>query len=156
MPDHVLQVVVGSIVLAALLISLTLPQLAYVRSPWARRLAALVGGGFNTTAGVAAPAMVVYANLSRWNQTSFAATMQPTFMTMGLVSVILKSALFPVPHMALPPWWMLPALAISVAAGSLAGNTVAQHITSQSARRIAILLALAGGVLVLLRGLGWA
>ncbi|MGO1582908.1 MAG: TSUP family transporter, partial [Actinomycetaceae bacterium] len=56
-------------------------------------VAGAVGGFFNTTAGVAGPSLVVYARVSRWGYSSFAASMQPTFLTMGLLSVTLKLAL---------------------------------------------------------------
>lgn len=155
LPAQTLQIVIGSIVLTALMITLFIPQLPHIASIWSRRIAGCIGGCFNTTAGVAAPAMVVYANLSRWEQKSFAATMQPTFMTMGLVSVILKSIVFPVPNMNLPPWWLLPAIAATVFCGSHIGNIVATKLSAHTARRIAIGCALIGGLVVLIRGLGW-
>lgn len=34
--------------------------------------------------------MVIYARISRWDQRSFAATLQPIFMTMGALSVVMK------------------------------------------------------------------
>lgn len=155
LPAHLLQILIGLVVLTALLITVALPRLPHVTSPWARRTAGTIGGCFNTTAGIAAPAMVIYANLSRWDQVRFAATMQPTFLFMGLASVLLKVLAFPVPGMTLPPWWFYPVLALTILAGAGIGHLISKRISRQAARNVAMTLAFIGGVMVLLRGFGW-
>lgn len=154
LPGSALQIIIGVIVLIALLVTFVVPQLPEVKSPWARRTAGAMGGCFNTTAGVAAPAMVIYANMSRWDQSSFAATMQPTFMVMGLMSVLLKVLVFPVPGMTMPPWWLLPVLAVTILLGAVIGTAISKRISKKAARNVANTLALIGGIVVLLRGLG--
>lgn len=151
-PSAWLQVAVGAVVLAALTITRFSPA-----TPRASRRAAvvpagLIGGFFNSTAGVAAPAMVVYSRVTRWDQVRFAATMQPVFMSMGILSTVSKLAAgvhftLPVPALA-----ALAALVATVLAGIVAGTWLAQHLSKATAQKLAMALAAAGGVVVLVRG----
>ena len=68
LPAPVLQVILGAVVLGALATTFGLPQLPRWSGPLPTVLAGAVGGFFNTTAGVAAPVMVIYAKLSQWEQ----------------------------------------------------------------------------------------
>ncbi|NHU45512.1 MULTISPECIES: sulfite exporter TauE/SafE family protein [Rhodococcus] len=54
--------------------------------------AGFVSGLMNTTAGVAAPPMTIYALATRWPQHAFAATLQPFFLTVAGLSLITKLA----------------------------------------------------------------
>ncbi|WP_337450310.1 sulfite exporter TauE/SafE family protein [Corynebacterium diphtheriae] len=53
-------------------------------------VAGIAGGFMNTLAGVAGPAITVYAQASKWDQQRFAATLQPIFVISGLVPFIVK------------------------------------------------------------------
>ncbi len=149
-----LQIIIGSVVVFALVVSAGLPRLPYLPGPWPRRVAGVAGGLLNATAGIAAPAMVLHANVARIPQPVFAATMQPIFATLGFLSVTTKTLLGSVPGEVFPPWWMLPALAVAVMIGSQLGAALAGALGPASSRRVAMALALAGGTVVLLRGLG--
>ncbi|GAA1398667.1 sulfite exporter TauE/SafE family protein [Luteococcus peritonei] len=152
LPAAWLQLVVGLVVLLALLTSLTLPELPRLGGRLPMLAAGLVGGLFNTTAGVAAPAMVVYARLSRWEQERFAATVQPTFMTMGALSVALKTATAPQGLSGLPPWWVLPAVVVDVLLGVWLGTRLSRHVPAGRARTLALCLAGIGGALAVAKG----
>ena len=86
-----LEVIIGVALLGTLLTTalVRIPPLSG-RLPAAA--AGTAGGFLNTAVGVAAPAMLVYAQATGWQQRSFAATLQPIFGTMGLVSVLAKVA----------------------------------------------------------------
>lgn len=147
-----LQVVVGGVVLLAVLTTVAARNLPHVVSDRASIIAGFVGGLLNTTAGVAAPAMVIYSRLRRWPQVTFAATMQPVFMTMGALSVLLKTVFGSVPSSELPPWWAPIAIVVLVALGAWLGGRIARVVSSHAAARLAITLALLGGASTLARG----
>ncbi|WP_168581620.1 TSUP family transporter [Gephyromycinifex aptenodytis] len=147
-----LQVVVGGVVLLAVATTVAVRDLPHIEGAGATALAGLIGGLLNTTAGVAAPAMVIYSRLRRWPQETFAATMQPVFMTMGALSVLLKTVLGSVPSSQLPPWWTPPAIVILVVVGSWVGGRLARVVPVAVAGKLAVTLALLGGASALIRG----
>lgn len=151
----VLQIIVGAVVLVGLgtgwLVD-RLGRLPHVRSWWVTPAAGLVGGLFNTTAGVAAPAMVVHARLVRWRQKGFAATMQPVFATMGAMSVLAKTVVAPVDAW-IPPWWMVGIVLSGVLIGIAVGGFLAARLAAAAARRLAVVLAVIGGLAAVIRGL---
>lgn len=154
-PAAWLLVVVGGVVLLAIGVTVVagaLGRMPELRGRWVTPVAGLVGGLFNTTAGVAAPVMVVHSHLTRWDHRSFAATMQPVFMTMGAVSVTVKLAMGAA-GVALPPWWVVPAVVATVVVGIAAGGRLARRVPASTARGVAITLAGLGGLGALVRGL---
>lgn len=150
-----LSILVGAIVVCALLVAVALPRLPEWSSTSSRLTAGLLGGFFNTASGVAAPVMVIHAKLSRWDQTSFAATLQPIFLSMGLISVLVKLMMGSVPlddAAGLAPALLVPAVAVTVLVGVLIGGRAARAVTPTTARRVAVTLAGLGGVGAILRG----
>ena len=84
-------------------------------------VAGATSGIMNTTAGVGGPAMSVYAVASKWGQQSFAATMQPYFLTVGLASILAKYVASPESMPRLEPWaWA--AVAAAIVGGLVAGG----------------------------------
>ncbi|MGC5627898.1 TSUP family transporter [Georgenia sp. Z1344] len=150
-----LEISVGSILVLGLLgtvLASALDRLPPVRGPFAAGVAGAIGGFFNTTAGVAGPAMVMYSRLSRWSQTSFAASMQPTFFTMGALSVTLK-LLLGAPASELPPWWVVALLAATVIAVVPAAGKLAARVPAGRARTLTLAVAWAGALATLARGI---
>ncbi|WP_235940797.1 sulfite exporter TauE/SafE family protein [Paramicrobacterium fandaimingii] len=152
-PASWLQILIGAIVLAALATTFGLPRLPLVRSKALGPVTGAIGGFFNTSAGVAAPIMVINAKLSGWNQKAFAATMQPTFMTMGIVSVVTKLSLGATSISELPPVWMFGPVVVIVLGGIWIGGLLSMRVSSRTARNTAITLAAMGGAAALIRGL---
>lgn len=151
-PSAWLQVAVGAVVLAGLAVTRFSPATPELSRRKAMVPAGVIGGFFNSTAGVAAPAMVIYSRVTRWDQHRFAATMQPVFMSMGALSVVSKLAAgvhfaLPVPALA-----AVGALVLTVLAGIAVGTWLSRHLTKATAQKLAMALAAAGGVVVLLRG----
>lgn len=148
-----LEVIIG----AALLLALTSVRLVR-RLPdlGAGRMALVTGvaGGFlNTAVGVGGPAMLIYAHAVGWAQRSFAATLQPIFLTMGAVSLLTKAAVGATSGGGLPPWQLAVAAVATVPFGVLVGGRVASRVTARAARRVAVVLVVAGATATLVRGL---
>lgn len=152
LPAAWLTIVLGAVVLVALGLTFGLPRIPHVTSPVLAGVAGTVGGFLNTTAGVAAPAMVIYAKFARWDQRPFAATMQPTFMTMGLLSVVSKLLFGDIGLAELPPWWALPFMILAVLGGIGLGSKLAGVVSLSAARAVAISLAGLGGLVAVVRG----
>lgn len=76
-----LLVLVGALLLVALsVVTLGKRYVPQVEGPLAAAVAGAVGGFMNTLAGVAGPAITVYAQAARWPQRVYAATLQPVFL----------------------------------------------------------------------------
>ncbi|UNX54555.1 sulfite exporter TauE/SafE family protein [Georgenia sp. TF02-10] len=148
-----LEVVIGAVVLLALAGAVVMRGVPYLPGRLPGLLAGAVGGFLNTTVGVAAPAMLVYAQATRWEQRSFAATLQPLFLTMGVVSLVTKVALGAAGPAGLPPWWFVLTVMAAVPVGVVAGGWVARRVSARAARRVAGVVVSVGAVSTLVRGL---
>ncbi|GAA4803056.1 sulfite exporter TauE/SafE family protein [Tomitella cavernea] len=152
-PAGWLQVLIGAMVLIALATTFGMPRMPVLTARALTPAAGALGGLCNTAAGVSAPVVVVYAKLTGWGQRAFAATMQPTFLTMGLASVGMKIGFGAAPLGELPPWWVFPLIAGIVVVGIRLGALLSTRVSADGARRVAIGLAGIGGAAALARGL---
>ncbi|MDO5053517.1 MAG: TSUP family transporter [Pseudoclavibacter sp.] len=150
LPAGPLSVLVGTTVLAGLGAVLLAERLPEAPGRPVLALAGAAGGLGNAVAGVAAPALVIAARLLRWPHAGFAATMQPVFLGMGLLSIggklLLGTGIAP------PPWWMLPITAAAALAGLALGARLEGRLSMRTARGAALVLAALGAVLAILRG----
>ncbi|KAA9395519.1 sulfite exporter TauE/SafE family protein [Kocuria coralli] len=152
LPAAWLQIIIGTLVLLALVLTVSTPRLPHVRARTALPVAGVIGGVLNTTAGVAAPAMVIAARLARWEQRAFAASLQPIFMFMGLYSVLAKT-IIGAGTVQLPPWWVLPAVVALVLGGVGIGAALETRVPPLKARTLTMLIAGAGGVAAVVKGI---
>ncbi|MGP9681113.1 TSUP family transporter [Brachybacterium sp. AOP3-A1-3] len=109
-------------------------------------------GGFTSgfmgvTAGVAGPGVVVYARATGWEHRHFAATAQLHGVALGIVSLAAKRAL---PSFE-PSGWI--ALLVSLLVGLLVGDRLSRRIDGAAAMRVVVLIAMAGALLALGRGM---
>lgn len=153
MSTEVLQVLVGALVLIGLLVTMFIPkQTAVTGTPFALG-SGCVAGFMNTLAGIAGPALTVFAQASRWGQASFRATLQPLFFFSALVSVLVKE--ISAEQMILPdvPWivWIIGIVCMLV--GLWIGTKLSGYVSAARARKVALALAVAGAVITLVRGL---
>lgn len=148
-----LNLVIGASVLLALALTFASPRVPHVTTPWLAPAAGAVGGFLNTASGVGGPAMVIYARFARWPQPSFAATMQPTFLSMGICSVAAKLAVGATALDALPPLWLAPVIVAAVVVGILCGRILSARVPADGARIVAIVLAGLGAAVALVRGI---
>lgn len=150
-PKEWLDVVVGALVVAGLVSALL------VRSPFTGGAGGIllasgaVSGLMSVTAGVGGPAVSAYAVATGWEQRVFAATMQPYFLTIGLLSVSAKLVLHPtVSPLSVLAWVGIVA---TCTAGVAVGGLLQSKISQVRARRLLIGLALIGACSAMGRGL---
>ncbi|GAA1470752.1 Sulfite exporter TauE/SafE [Corynebacterium felinum] len=149
-----LQVIVGALLLFALaLVTMGAKFMPEVRGNVPAVTSGIVGGFMNTLAGVAGPAITVYAQAAKWEQRSYAATLQPIFIVSGLVSILTKVVFIGTGTLTAiePVVWVCGVAAMVV--GIKAGTRVSAVFPREKARALALFLASAGGVTALVRGL---
>lgn len=148
-----LEVFIGAVLLLSLGASSLLPPLHQAPPLLAGLAAGLVGGFLNTAVGVAAAVMLVYAQVTRWDQKPFAATLQPIFLTMGLASVVTKLLVGAGDPSQLPSWPLVLLTVGTVPVGVLVGTWVSRRVSASTARRVAVVLVVIGSTATLVRGL---
>lgn len=148
----VLQIVVGALILIALAVTTFGTRFVPQASGRLPAVVAGVTGGFtNTLAGVAGPVITVYAQASRWEQRTFAATLQPLFVVSGVVSFGIKYVTGAA-EITATDWGIWPAAILAMVIGIALGMVLAGVIRRDTARVIAVTIAFLGGVTVLARG----
>ncbi|MEV8143754.1 sulfite exporter TauE/SafE family protein [Specibacter sp. NPDC078709] len=151
-PSAWLQIGIGTVVVASLTLSLCLRSTKPEAGLGALITAGATSGIMSATAGIGGPAISVYAVAARWEQRSFAATMQPYFLTTGAAAIAAKMLLDPAAMPGLPLWtWGVAAAAI--VSGLVAGELLAKRMPLAWARRLVIFLAYAGALAATLRGM---
>lgn len=152
-PSAPLSVTVGVVVLLALISSLVLQRSDVVVRGNAPKVAAgFLGGLTNAMAGAGGPAISAYAVLSRWPQRSFAATLQPFFVTIGTVTVVVKLLLDPSQAPALEAWMWI-AIVLVIVTGIFLGEKLTRFVRDDQARRFVIVIAFIGAGLAVIKGL---
>jgi uncharacterized membrane protein YfcA len=148
-----LQAIVGALLLVALAVT-TFGQkyIPQVTGNVPAVVAGIAGGFMNTLAGIAGPAITVYAQASRWAQQSFAATLQPIFMVAGAISFGIK-ILMGAGSLSDTDWLVWPVGIVGMALGLWLGVRLSRKVPRPRARTLALLLATAGGVTALVRGI---
>lgn len=147
-----LQVTVGVILVVALTISLLVHR-ADKKVP--QTPAALISGaasGFmSATAGIGGPGVGVYSVLTRWEHRSFAATIQPFFVALGVTSFVTKVVLS---EQGLPDyeWWVWPLVIVCTVIGLSAGEWVSRFVSVKAARLSVIVISYLGGFAAIVDG----
>ncbi len=153
LPAAPLEVGVGFLLVVALLLSVALHRgTRTIDGPGIRFTAGLTSGITNALPGVGGPTVSVYAVISRWDQRPFAATIQPYFVTIGLVSMATKAIMDPGQWPPLEPW-MWVAIVAMIGVGMYIGERVAGYVADRTARRAVIVIALLGSTSTMIKGL---
>ena len=152
-PTNVLLVLVGALLLLALsVVTLGKRYVPRVEGTVPAAASGVIGGFMNTLAGVAGPAITVYAEAARWPQRVYAATLQPIFLVAGTLSFTVKVVAGAADVTGIEPaLWVATLSALAVGIG--AGKRLAPRVPSTTAHKIALGLAFAGGATALVRGL---
>lgn len=151
-PDWLL-IVAGALLLIALsVVTIGKRHVPQVSGTAPMALSGVVAGFMNTLAGIADPAITVYATAARWPQRMYAATLQPIFMVSGAISFGIKLVTGAADLSAVNPivW---PVGLVAMAVGIFLGVKVAPHVPRARAYQLALGLAVFGGVVALGRGL---
>ena len=152
-PIGPLQIIVGGLVLLGLGVTTYMPD-SMRRDGNGYAVASGIAGGFmNTLAGIAGPAITVYAQASRWPQRTFGATLQPLFLLSGGFSLLTKELSADQSIFVQAPWYLWPTSAVALIIGLAVGKQIAGKVSFTSARKLAIAVAAAGAAVVLIRGL---
>ena len=106
----------------------------------------------NAVAGVGGPALTAYALVSRWELRTFAATIQPFFVVVGVVGFGLKLLLDPAQVPELPIWGWLAAVA-AIIAGVWAGERLEPYMPDHMVRILVIVIGFIGAALALVQGI---
>ncbi|MFD9906477.1 TSUP family transporter [Streptomyces sp. NPDC059063] len=146
LPAPVLLVVMGLLVTAAVLLVMRGLRVAALRGAKGALVAGAVGGFMNSSAGVGGPPVSLYAVNAGWTVREFVPNAQFYGVAVNAFSVASNG----VPRLGAPVW--LLALA-GMAAGGVIGKALAERVPEGRARLLVLLLALAGGVTTLSKGL---
>lgn len=109
-------------------------------------------GALNSSVGLGAPVIGMFAILSKWEHRVFAATMQPFWILLSLTTVVARQIVAPG---GAPPWqwWMWIVAVAPVLLGVVVGERIAARIDATSARRAVIGFSLLSGIAVLATGI---
>lgn len=154
LPAGPLGAIVGGLVLVALGTSTYLTRRGHrlEGTKVQRGTAGFFAGFTNSLSGVGGPVLTAYAELTRWPQRDFAATLQPFFIATGLFSAATKVIADPSTMPVFEPWaWLVLGAAIVV--GVLVGNWLAPKVHDRLARRIVVLLAIVGAGTAFVKGI---
>jgi uncharacterized membrane protein YfcA len=114
-------------------------------------VAGSVSGLMSATAGISGPAVGIFAVLTGWEHRSFAATVQPFFVTLGLSAFISKII---ATGGALPDheWWLWLVVIGCTLAGLTAGELVAKRVSMPVARASVIVISYLGALVAIVDG----
>lgn len=144
------QVAAGTVVVLALLASMVVVRTRTIaRTASATATAGITSGLMGALAGVGGSAMVVLAVLTRWEPRTFAATMQPYFALLGMITIAARLVADPGawPQFSVFVW---VCLGIAMFAGLALGEKLT--VSPTAARNAVILLAGAGGLITIIDG----
>ncbi|MDO5722766.1 MAG: sulfite exporter TauE/SafE family protein [Actinomycetaceae bacterium] len=147
-----LEVIIGLLIVTMVVFSIAAPRLRSVSGPGPQYLTGAVGGFLSAAVAQAGPAMVAYAQASRWEQKRFAATLQAYFLAMNLFTVPLKwySGLVADPQSI--SVYTLGAAIGGLIAGTALSKPLQKHLQPSTLRTFALVVASVGAVTVLVRG----
>ncbi len=151
-PSAWLEISVGLIVFLSLSASLLVRSRRQIDGPVILGSAGYASGFMSYTAGVGGPAVSIYAVMSNWQQTKFAATVQPYFFITGMTSLLGKVIFIDgaVPNL---PWWFWVVIAVALFSGVAAGDVASKRVKPAHARIALITVAYTGSVLTIGKGL---
>ncbi|SDH87368.1 sulfite exporter TauE/SafE family protein [Agrococcus jejuensis] len=148
-----LKVAVGVLALVGVVVSAGFAKTERsLDGPPLRMASGALVGALNSSVGLGAPVIGMFAILSKWDHRVFAATMQPFWILLSLSTVVSRQLVAPG---GAPPWewWMWLVAIAPVLVGVLAGERIAARIDQAMARRAVIVFSLLSGIAVLVTGI---
>lgn len=147
LPAPPLAIIVGVLILVALVAVVSSERARVLRGRTGGVIAGLGSGFLNVTVGAGGPAVAVYAFSIGWAQRRFAASAQLVFVALCIASLIAKGGN---PSMAASGWALVMA---GLLTGIFIGNHLAERVSAERAQLAVIVLAMAGAVLTIVKGL---
>lgn len=149
LPAPGLEVTIGVLIVIALVTTVFSDRAKVFTGRGGAAAAGFLSGFMNATAAVAGPAMGLYKISTDWEQRAFVATIQVYFIGLNLATLVARGT----PDFRGHEWAVLVAM---VALGIWLGNILAGRIPEPVARRLVIILSLAGGLATIVKGVvGW-
>jgi hypothetical protein len=141
-----------SVVAGSLTVSTALVLAAGVRSRHLHGVAGAIGAGtvssaMNVVSGVGGPAAAMYAVNAHWPPHAMRPTLQLYFLGLNVVSLAALGLAFPKPAPSV-------VLLVSLGVGLVVGLGVARRLPPHAVRVAVLGLAIAGGTVAILRGIG--
>lgn len=156
LPEAPAQVVTAVVLLLALAVATAVGKAGAVRRGTLVTAGSGVAAGLMTSlAGVGGVALTVLGQVTRWEQRSFAATLQPYFVSISTATVLARVAADPMawPPLAAPAWL---GIAVAMGCGLFLGERLARRLPASAARHATVAVAAVGAVLTLVDGIaGW-
>ncbi len=146
LPEPVLLAGMGALITVAVLLVLSGARMPALRGPGGALAAGAASGFMNSSAGVGGPALSLYAVNVGWTVREFVPNAQFYGVVVNAFSIAAKGP----PHLALPVWLLFAA---GIGGGAAIGAVLATRVPEHRARPLVLLLALAGGVTTLTKGL---
>lgn len=147
LPEAVLQIAMGLVMLAALFTIEALARTWLMRNRLGIVATGVLGGVANGTVGLAGPLMSAYAVASRWQLPGFVASMQMCWLVVNVAAAAMKGL------PSVPPLLAVVLLG-SLAVGSVVSFPIARAVPRSVAVRCLVVAAVAGSVAVLAKGVG--
>ncbi|MEU4933046.1 sulfite exporter TauE/SafE family protein [Streptomyces yokosukanensis] len=146
LPRPVLLLVMGALVTAAVLLVMRGARIPALRGGRGAVAAGALGGFMNAAAGVGGPPVSLYALNAGWTVREFV----PNAQFYGVAVNALSLAANGTPRLTGAQWAVVAA---AMAVGALIGNAIAARTPEHRARRLVLVLALAGGATAMAKGL---
>lgn len=147
LPRPVLLVGIGTVVISAAVVIVRGARLAALRGRFGAVLAGAASGFMNAAAGVGGPAVSLYALNQGWTVREFVPNALFYGVLVNAFSLVLKGP----PGLSAGAWGMV---AGALVGGLMLGRFMAARVPERRARTLVLLLALIGGSVTLIRGLG--
>lgn len=149
----VMGIVIGAVVMVGLLIAMFFrSQGKPYDSNFFRYSIGAATGFSNAVAGVGGPPLTAYALISHWSQRTFAATIQPLFLVVGVIGFFGKLIATP-EQMPQMPVWAWVACMIAILVGMWLGTVLEPRIKEVHVRNFVIVIALIGAVVAMVQGI---
>lgn len=142
-----LTIIIAAITLVALLVTLITPSGHVSDTRMLRTGVGFVSGFITITAAVGGPPVAIYRRLVEWDLRAFTASAQVHF---GVTSTAALALNWQAPAF---PGWLWPGLAGAVIAGVILGARVARWVPARVGLRLVMVIALAGTLATLARGI---
>nr|WP_223875155.1 sulfite exporter TauE/SafE family protein [Nanchangia anserum] len=153
LPRSVLELTIGVGLVASLAASLLMASHLPRIPKQALGACGFIGAILNTTVGQAAPIMVAYQRATRWDQRTFQATLQPSFLVMNAASVLAKGVGIDIAAPPLGYGVYIATVGTGVLVGIIAGELAAAHVSISLARTLALTVACVGAVATCVHGI---